>query len=91
MKTVMIYDQCGEQELQFFIFEGDHSRLNKVYINTDSPSESEDEDYEKRKDELLLLLYKSEGLSEFSVPILKEFPVDAVKDGAIVIVAGFAP
>ena len=33
MNTIIIYDQCGEADLQFYVLDGDYSHLNKVYIN----------------------------------------------------------
>jgi len=81
MKTVFIWDEL-QGELQFFVVEGDFRHLNNTYINS-----VEDED---KQDELnKILAYDNEGKPE--VTMLTEFPIQEVKDGAYVVVAGFLP
>ena len=81
MKTVLIFDQCGEQPLQFFVVEGDYQHLDSVYINAT--------DDEALEDELNSLLYDEAG--KLKLKPIKGFPYKAVKSGAKVIVVGFAP
>jgi hypothetical protein len=82
VKTVLIWDQCGYEELQFAVIDRDVTHLNGVYIN------HADQD-EALCDELNTLFYDTNG--RCVVPLSKEFPVDAVKQGAPVIVCGFLP
>lgn len=91
MQTIMIFDQCGEAEIKFFVLEGDYNHLNGVYINTDSSSEQDDEEYEKKKDELYSLLYTHDG--KFKIQPMVMFPVYAIVNNPSfpVIVSGFAP
>lgn len=84
MKTVVIYDQCGQEDLKFFIAEGDFSELNNKYINC---TDTSDEDADKINN---LLGYKDDGSGEL-IDLLSEFPVQAVIDGAKVITVGFFP
>ena len=81
MKTVIIYDQCFERPVSFYIVEGDLSHLNGVYGNHCNYDE-------KLQNELFKHVFDSEWNQ---LPALSEFPVQAVKDGAIVIVCGFLP
>jgi len=81
MKTIIIYDQCGEHAIQFFVVDGDYSHLNNVYINN-----TEDQ---AKTDELSDLLYGEDG--RIQLKAYKKFPIKAAKEGANVIVAGFAP
>ena len=74
MKTVIIFDSCGEVDLKFYIVDGDWSILDKFYVNMTEPTE------EQQK--LMDLLEKES--------YVKEFPVEAVKEGAKVIVHGYA-
>jgi len=85
MKTVIIYETFTEA-LKFYVADGDYSHLDKVFIN------SIDSDNDKQ-DELSNLFYDQQtgDFTEFAHSGTEEFPVQAVKDGAIVIVAGFLP
>lgn len=83
MKTVMIYDQCGQDDIKFAVLDGDYSHLNGAYINS---TETSDDVAEELSD----LLYDPESGNN-RVELLEHFPIDAVKNGAIVIVAGFLP
>lgn len=82
MKTVLIYDQCGQEDVKFAVIEKDVSHLSGIYINN---SENDLE----LEDELSDLLYDKNG--ESLVELSKEFPVQAVIEGAKVIVCGFLP
>lgn len=79
MKTVLIYDNVGMCPIEFAVLDGDYSHLNGIYINAADADE-------KLQDELDKLVYDDHALL-----FLSEFPAQAVKDGAIVIVAGFLP
>lgn len=81
MKTVMIYDQIGQDAIKFAVLEGDYNHLDKVYINSD--------DEESALVELSDLIYADDGSEK--ITFTYEFPIKAVKDGAVVIVCGFLP
>lgn len=81
MKTVMIYDQMSADEVQFIVLVGDYSHLDRVYINGDFNN--------ALAEELCNLLYADDGSPLFTP--LDEFPVDVVKNGGKVIVAGLIP
>lgn len=74
-KTVMIFD--NEEGIDFLVLEGDFSQLNGQYLNAEG-------------DELLAELMYDNVTGEPKVKFLKEFPLQAVLDGAKVIVCGFA-
>jgi hypothetical protein len=79
-KTVVIWDNCGAEPIRFAVIDRDVSHLDGAYLNAaDNDSDKEDE---------LLVLFCSEPSK---VDLLEAFPVDAVKDGAKVITAGFLP
>ena len=84
MKTICIYDQCGEEPISFFILDGNFEHLHKVYINQG--------DRENQEKELDKILYDSDG---FFIPkILKEFPREEFlsnPSGYKIIVVGFIP
>ena len=52
MKTAIIFDSYGYEEIKFFVVEGKYSHLNDIYIESGEP--------EKQK-ELKELLYDSQG------------------------------
>ena len=81
MKTVIIFDQL-DAEILFFVLDGDHTDLDGAYINSTGTPDNEADELHKR-------LYNKNG--SFKVVSTKTFPVQAVKDGAFVIVAGFLP
>lgn len=83
MKTVLIYDQCGQAPLEFYVLEGDYSHLDKIYINHINHDA-------KLMDELCDLLYDAETGASLLVPELN-FPVNAVSKDTKVIIAGFLP
>jgi hypothetical protein len=83
MQTVLIWDCCGEEPIRFAVFEGDLRRFDHIYLNAAG-------DDEELQDELNEALYDQES-GKYLVDWLSEFPVDAVKNGAFVIVAGFYP
>jgi hypothetical protein len=75
-KTVIIYDQWGQEDLTFGVTELDCEGLNNLYINA---FDTNDEDT-KRLNEII-------DQTNFST----DFPCQAVKDGATVVVIGFIP
>jgi hypothetical protein len=81
-KTVVIWDSCGIETLKFFVVNRDVSRLDGKYVNSSDISDEEQQ-------EVLNLVYDENGKQ--AVPMLNQFPVDAVRDGATVIVCGFLP
>lgn len=89
MKTVLIYDQL-DSSLKFFVLDGDYSHLNGVYINQYIEDKKAQKAAEAKQDELNDLMYVPET-GEFKHTALDEFPTQAVREGAIVIVAGFLP
>lgn len=89
MKTVVIWDMCGEAPIKYFITDGDLSQLDGLYINTYTEKTPEGRKKEKLLIELFKLTYDKKG--NFLPALLDAFPVQAVKDGAQVIVAGFLP
>lgn len=82
MKTVLIWDQCAVEPVQFAVLEGDMRHLNGVYINSTS-------DDEAKQQELSDLVYDKNGTTRINLS--EDFPVAAVRAGAEVIVAGFLP
>ena len=82
MKTVVIWDEMGESKIRFFVVDRDLSHLNNMYINLVSTPEN-------LTQELLDLVFDESDNQV--VKMSDEFPLKDVIDGAIVIVAGFAP
>ena len=82
MKTVLIYDQLFESPVSFRVVEGDYSHLNGAYVNHMRLEAN-------LSDELRALLFKDEVGNLFE-DFTTEFPVEAVKAGAKVVV-GFLP
>ena len=81
MKTVVIWDDC-EGDLRYFVTEEDVSGLDRKYVNLEDLS-SEDEE------RITSLVYNSQGVVK--IHMSKIFPVKEVRNGANVIVLGFAP
>lgn len=91
MKTVMIYDQL-DAELKFFVLEGDLTHLDGVYINQwiESDSKAERKKRDALQNELNTVIY-DETNGTFLHPVESKFPIQAVVEGAVVVVAGFLP
>lgn len=94
-KTVVIYDQL-DADVKFAVLDGDYSHLNGVYINscvpdTDAENYAELEAALEKKNEELSNLFYYPDTGKDKLELLEEFPTQAVRDGAIVIVAGFLP
>ena len=86
MKTVIIYDQCGEAAISFLVVDCDCSHLDGCYMNSAECDEDDAEELDK-----LIHEYGPDGEFIRSKPLMKSFPVAAVKKGAKVIVCGFIP
>lgn len=85
MQTVVIWDTMGQEAVQFFVVDGDVMRFNQLYVNTYTKNKAQ----KKLLDELLAFTYDAKG--NFLHKLLDDFPVEAVKQGAAVIVCGFLP
>lgn len=81
-KTIVIWDQIGLEDIKFAILDGDFSELDGIYINN---LMQEPEDVDRLSD----LIYDDNGRE--IATFVDKFPVDLVKAGAVVIVAGFLP
>lgn len=87
MKTVMIWDECGQEPIRYVVLEGDFRKFDRVYVNTYTKDKKEQE----LQRELCALVY-DEHTGEKLHEMTEEFPVNAVsRDYAFVIVAGFLP
>lgn len=105
MKTIIIFDQVGYEDIKFLVVDGDHRHLNNVYINgnipeieLDSLSQSEreekEDEYAAKVEELEELLYDGYEYDKFKANVLesKDFPygfIDGNKNPVIVV--GFFP
>lgn len=81
-KTVLIYDQCGQAAIEFYVVDGDLTHLEGVFINSS-------EGKRKLQNELSNLMYDKKGQPKLKP--CKRFPYKTVKAGAPVIVCGFLP
>lgn len=81
-RTVIVWDECGQNDISFVVVGLDVTHLAGVYINRCG----NDRD---KEDELASLIYDDFGRTRNEH--LPSFPVEAVKAGAAVIVCGFLP
>jgi hypothetical protein len=81
MKTVMIWND-GDNPIRFAILDGDYRHMDRVYVNA-----SGDDEAEAKQEQLSDIVYDNKGRERLQFK--DEFPVEAVKQGAYVIVAGF--
>lgn len=88
MKTVMIWDTFGEDHLKFSVLDGDYRHLDQVYLGS-AVTKGDPQNLAPKLEELTSLVYDDDWKEK--IPLSQEFPVDAVKDGAFVIVCGFLP
>lgn len=92
MKTIVIWDTCGEEDIKFFVVDGDKSHLDRVYINASEPEGIEKEDWEDLQAELDIVQTLKNPRQ-----MLTDFPGDVLIEqiqkglGIAVIVAGFIP
>lgn len=90
-KTVVIIDQCGQDDLRFLVVdEQDIQSLDGVYIGTCAPDGRSDEDHDRMCDQVWSLISDESG-EAFRTDLLNEFPTQAVRDGANVVVIGLIP
>ena len=90
MKTVLIFDQCGQEPIKFVVLDGDYERFSGVYINAVVEGTKKQRELgDKLQEELGEVLYGTD--SKFKISVSEEFPCDAVKEGALVVVCGFLP
>ena len=82
MQTVVIWDSC-DASLRFFVVDRDLSHLHGLYVNCVGNTEAQDL-------EISMLVYDQESGKQIT-EMTAEFPVDAVRAGASVIVCGFLP
>jgi hypothetical protein len=75
MKTIVIYDSMGLNDIKFFVKEGDFSEFNNQYINSADCSNAACDFINSLEDK----------------DALTEFPVDQVEPDTKVIVCGFIP
>lgn len=81
-KTVVIWDTCGLSPICYFVVDRDISHLHQKYVNDSTVSDDICE-------EVSNLMYDGQG--QQIIETTDEFPIDAVKKGASVIVCGFLP
>ena len=86
MKTICIWDTCGQEPLKYFVVEGDQSHLDGTYINLDGDEDRQDElnklTWDEEKDESTV-----EFLDAFPKELFSQFP----NEGIEVIAVGFLP
>lgn len=89
VSTILIYDQCGEANIQFTVLPGDLSHLHDTYINKAC---GQDDDVKAKQDELCDLLFTEDGhgrikrwVTKFPAKFMAEHPDTKV------IVVGFLP
>lgn len=83
MKTILIWDMCGQEPIQFVILDGDYSHLDGIFINH--------VDHDPALiDELYNLMYDKAG--QYRQKLRRKFPIKTVrKPDTKVIIAGFLP
>jgi hypothetical protein len=91
MKTLVIFDGFGENRMTYGIVEGDLRHLNYKYINLVETTEKETDEI----DALAKRICVEGEVDEWYVHELPEFPsdkaLDAIREGAFVIVTGCIP
>lgn len=80
MKTLVIWDQVGGDDVKMFWLDGDYSHLNRVYINSTESSGIQ-------QDELHKIVYNDDG--SYKVQTFVELPLTLDEPGVSIIVAGF--
>ena len=82
MKTVIIWDSCGEDDIKFLVVQGDYIHLDGVYLNSNATAAQEDELNDLVMDEGQMRKMSDEfPLREFSTSL----------SNIQVIVCGFCP
>ena len=88
MRTIFIYDQCCQDDVKFFILDGDYSHLDGIYINAVYDNDNDNEK-EQKQDELNALLFDNEG--QLKQSLIDSFPVAEINKMDKVITVGFYP
>lgn len=78
MQTIIIYDQCGEAPLSFYVVDSDRSHLDGTYVN-------KTENNEANETELLSIVEDEELTGTF------HFPEGEMGPETKVIICGFLP
>lgn len=83
MKTIVIWDLCGEGPLQYFVVKHDVTHLDGTYINSTKCPEA-------NQDELGSLIF--DDLWREKIKMYHKFPMKSVREpDSKVIVCGFLP
>jgi len=83
MKTIVIWDQCGQEPIKFFILKGDKTHLDGIYINN---AEQDPE----LQEELTDMVFDESGNT--IMKMYKKFPMQTVRrPDTKVITCGFLP
>jgi hypothetical protein len=75
MKTIVIFDSCGQSNIKFFVKEGDFSEFNNQYVNDENCSEEASDFINSLKEE----------------DALEIFPMEYINPDLRIIVCGFIP
>ena len=86
IKTVFIWDECGQAPIRFFTLPGDYRRFMGIYINAYESNDNKRKHVEQTQKELAELIYDAEG--RMKVAPMGGFPTHDVMTGAHVIVCG---
>jgi hypothetical protein len=87
MKTIIIFEQCGQEALCFFVLDGDYSRFDGLYINQVPENAKEELDLFELNDLLYddnTGFFKLNGLNHFPIKVALKQPEELLK----VIIAG---
>lgn len=71
-RTLFIYSNFEELP-SFFVLDGDYSHLQGTLINTCAPEGEDEQEYEKKQDELNSLIYTEDGAPKVDLTC-KVFP-----------------
>lgn len=87
MKTLMLFrEDCDPSEpAKFLLLDGDHRRLNQVFINGCAPNDTQNDTYDKLCDELSDLIYDE------NYGVKAHFTSEPAKDWDYFITCGFLP
>jgi hypothetical protein len=83
MKTIFIFDSFGEDDIRFFVLEGDYTHLDKTFLNQANG-------IEENQDELNGILAYDVTTGKPKVEMLTNFPLPVTSEDAVIVV-GFLP
>ena len=86
MKSVLIYNMF-DYGLKYYVVDGDWSRFEDIYVN----QATRDKAVEALQMELSGLMWDEENEGKDRYTPEDKFPIQAVKDDAIVVTCGFIP